>query len=183
MIKASICLILAALGAGTGWWLFNAQTQPGHSGKPVSVNPRNSSNSAPADRIDLTLPKPELTPREVVEIQLDSWRASAEDPDALIAAYSMASPQNRQQTGPFQRFASMVSSEPFNALPEGDQWLIGEEHIEDNFATVLVSLTRQDEILAFRFYLRKQEEPPYTDCWMTDTVEPQQLADLPTEEN
>jgi len=174
VIKASICLILAAVGAGTGWWIVNSQADP-----LPAMPPR----SAPVDRVDTSLPNADLSPEDVVRIQLESWRASADNPDALVAAYSMASPQNREVTGPFERFSRMVASEPFSALPIADQWLIGAAHIEGNFATVLVSLTLGDDLSAFRFYLRKQDLAPYTDCWMTDSVEPQVLADLPTEEN
>ena len=177
MIKSTICLILATLGAGSGWLLIRSTSQ-----RTVPAILGNEASETP-DKIDLSLPSPSLSPKQVVEIQLNSWKASASDPEALVAAYSMASPQNREITGPFARFSQMVATPPFNVLPMADRWLIGEEHIEARFASVLVSVPIQEDLFAFRFFLRKQDDEPYRDCWMTDTVEPQQLADLPTVEN
>jgi len=124
-----------------------------------------------ADYVDTTLPRPELTPEQVVSKQVESMRASWLDHDRLRECYSFAAPSNRAVTGPFERFANLVRSSPYDNLGTCQAYQVGKAVVEGNSAAVLVSLhTSDDQSLAFRFLLSKQSEAPYEDCWMTEGV-------------
>ena len=61
---------------------------------------------------DAPVPKPELTPEQVVEIQVEALRKNdVPTPDAGIATtFRFASPGNRKVTGPLERFAPIVKA-------------------------------------------------------------------------
>jgi hypothetical protein len=123
------------------------------------------------DSVDATLPRPELTPEQVVSKQVESMRASVLDHDRLRECYSLAAPSNRAVTGPFENFANIVRSSPYDNLGTCQAYQVGRAVIEGNSAAVLVSLlTSNGQSLAFRFLLSKQSEVPYADCWMTEGV-------------
>lgn len=120
-----------------------------------------------------SLPKPSLAPEDVVREQVDSMRASTTNPDALVKCFSFASPSNRKLTGPFERFAKLVNTEPYRQISVCLEYQIGRAIVDGNSAGVLVSILAEDGSgLAFQFLLAKQSEPPYRDCWMTDGVFP-----------
>jgi hypothetical protein len=119
----------------------------------------------------ITPPNPQLTPDQVVRLQLASLAAFRNDELALLQCYVLASPANRGFTGPFHRFAAMVSSPQFAALVDRESELVGRPVVRGNRATVLVTVVDdQRRTSVFRFFLSKQADRPYRDCWMTDAV-------------
>lgn len=121
-------------------------------------------------------PDPSLGPTEVVRIQLEAMAHNDRPrPDAGLAlVFDFASPGNRAQTGPLQRFSAMVHSGYAQLLNhrsarlsppviEGDQALQGVELVDRDGVTV-----------RFVFILSRQSDPPYAGCWMTDSVLRQQ---------
>ncbi|MCA9192494.1 MAG: hypothetical protein KDB03_12055 [Planctomycetales bacterium] len=115
--------------------------------------------------------KPELTPEEVVELQIDSLNKSLADPEAMKTCFGLASPSNRQATGPLERFATMVVSPPYDHLAYCEQWQVGAATIEGDFAVVLATtVDGENQVHAYRFFLVKQREPPYENCWLTEAV-------------
>ncbi len=126
-----------------------------------------------ADRFDVSLPQSDYSPSEVVTRQMESLRASTRDIDRLVECYSYASPANRGITGPFENFANLVLSEPYDEMALCKEYQVGTPVIDGNDASVLVSLlTVDDAALAFRFILSKQSSAPYEGCWMTEGVYP-----------
>lgn len=126
---------------------------------------------ADAQNINLELPSRDLTPEDVVRLQLQSLRESLADPSRLMDCYSLASPENRQQTGPFSRFAAMVMQSPYDQLAHCENWQVGSAAIERDYAAVLVStVEHHEEPKAFRFLLHRYSQPPYEGCWLTDAV-------------
>jgi hypothetical protein len=121
---------------------------------------------------DSSLPNRRLTPEQVVECQVAAMVAAKENPEMLRACYGLASPANRSLTGPYQRFAEMVLAPPYDHLGECVSWQTGTARIEQRNAIVLVtSLAADGTARAYRFYLSKQRDEPYKDCWMTESVE------------
>lgn len=176
LIRLILSVILMLLGAGTGFLMVGAGRMFSLAGQPTTTGEQRLQSE---EGVDVSLPNPDLSPRDVVLQQVIAWRTGSKDPEALIGLYSFASPDNRSITGPFERFCEMVLSPPFGELAGADNWQVGEAVKDGQFATVLVSCRNAESLLAFRFYLRKQQEAPYEGCWMTDTVEPQVLADFP----
>lgn len=136
----------------------------------------------------LTLPSTDLSPREVVEIQVSALGRCTQSQRDLWQCYAFASPGNRQVTGPIDRFTRMLLSPTFEPLVQASAVVIGSEHVRGDSATVLVTVTDRDrQVCSFRFYLTRQTENPYPDCWMTDGVvvvqprepaEPQHLTEV-----
>lgn len=125
-----------------------------------------------------SIAKPSLAPEEVVRQQVDSMRASTTAPSELVTCFSLASPSNRELTGPYERFAKLVSTEPYRQIGVCREYQIGQAVVEGNGASVVVSvLSEFGSGLAFQFLLTKQSYPPYRDCWMADGVFP--LLPLP----
>ncbi|MCA9160271.1 MAG: hypothetical protein KDA72_18190 [Planctomycetales bacterium] len=125
------------------------------------------------DGIVVSIPKPSLTPEDVVREQVESMRASTTNPNALVTCFSFASPSNRELTGPYERFAKLVNTEPYRQIKVCREYQIGRAMIEGDAASVLVPiLIENGPGAAFQFQLTKQSEAPYRDCWMTDGVFP-----------
>ena len=122
--------------------------------------------------IDSDIPKSHFSPAEVVALQVRSIRDSILDRTHLAVCYSLASPQNREVTGPFARFAEMIMTPPYDRLAVCQDWQVGGAAIERDYAAVLVSTVSKDgETTAFRFLLHRHEEEPYKGCWLTEAVQ------------
>lgn len=113
-------------------------------------------------------PSPALDPADVVRAQLEALKA---DSDAGIAVvFRFASPTNRSQTGPLERFTQMLRA----GYPE----LLGHRAaklsptvIEGDQAFQGVELTARDgSSHRYVFLLSRQSAVPFQDCWMTDSV-------------
>jgi hypothetical protein len=131
----------------------------------------------PTARTEVRLPDPRLSPAEVVRLQVDALRAFRSDPSAISQCYVLASPANRAVTGPLDRFAAMVQNEAYYSLVTHSSALFGQEVIRGGLATVLVTvLDERRAPHSFRFFLSKQTDAPFTDCWMTDAVLPEKAT-------
>jgi hypothetical protein len=121
---------------------------------------------------DLIQPSPQLSPSEVVEIQL----AGLADPNpsrGIQQCFEFASPSNRQSTGPLTRFAAMLRRPPYAVLMRRQMLLVGESFVESKTASVVVTLLDESEGLhVFQFLLAKQHGGDLENCWMTDAVFP-----------
>jgi hypothetical protein len=124
-------------------------------------------------RAEIQLPDPRLSPADVVRLQVDALGAFRDDESAIRQCYVLASPSNRAVTGPLDRFTAMVQNATYGALVRQTSALVGQPVIRGGQATVLVTVLDQDRIAhVFRFFLTKQTDPKYLDCWMTDAVIP-----------
>jgi hypothetical protein len=152
-----VCLISLGYNLGRGW--------------SQSSTPTESELLASDLLAGITLPSPELSPRDVVALQVAALADCQEDPKALRQCFLHASPANREVTGPLPHFAEMLRSSTFLPLITSQQAIVGAATTQGEQAQVLVTL-RDDagEIRLYRFYLSRQTAPPYTDCWMTDGV-------------
>lgn len=127
---------------------------------------------------------PSLSPEQVVDIQIQSMRAAVESPEQIRDCFALASPGNREVTGPIDRFASMVMTGQYSSLARAPDFQIGSAVLEGDYAAVLVTTMSEPGVPnAFRFVLEKQHLSPYQDCWMTVAVENIEVAsgsdDLP----
>lgn len=130
-------------------------------------------------------PSPGLSPSDVVRIQLDALQHNdTPEPDAGIAVvYRFSSPGNRAQTGPLPRFSEMIRSGYPEMLNHREAHL-PPPLIQDGEAIQPVEVVGRDgAAYRYLFILSRQTEPPYTGCWMTDSVvaDPE-VAPLPAPE-
>lgn len=122
--------------------------------------------------VDFSIPQPDYSPAEVVTLQIESMRDSASSPERLTTCYSLASPQNREITGPIERFGAMVMMPPYDRLARCQAWQVGRPVIDQDHAAVLVSTISSDGSgVAFRFLLRLHTEHPFDGCWLTEAVQ------------
>src|SRR5688572_30015628 len=158
-----VCLLLGGIGvlAGVSYARFL------HAGGsiPEAV--------PPSSRAEIQLPAPHLSPDDVVRLQVGALRAFRDDQSAIHQCYVLASPANRAYTGPLDRFIKMVQNPAYGALVSQTSALVGQPVIRGSQATLLVTVLDQNRTPhVFRFFLSKQTDPPYLDCWMTDAVIP-----------
>ena len=125
----------------------------------------------------LEQPKPSLSPKQVVEIQVSALADRDQRRGALQCA-SFASPENFAVTGPLDRFARMLADSQFLVLSSPDTVVVGDAVFHGENARVLVTALAGDQTRAFVWVLAKQRQPgPLNGCWMTDGVFPMRPHD------
>lgn len=155
-------IVVASFILGCMGWSLLSFLGGGHVRSDVADESRN---------IDSNIPQRHYSPEEVVARQVQSIRDSLAVPERLRICYSLASPENRATTGPFDRFATMIMKPPYDALATCHDWQVGNASIENEYAAVLVSTVSKNGLpSAFRFLLRLHNELPYEGCWLTEGV-------------
>jgi hypothetical protein len=130
------------------------------------------------------LPKPELDllPQDVVKIAIDAL-ANNDRPfsDAGIATtFAFASPANKINTGPLQKFAQMIRTPAYGIMVD---------HVEHEFSEVVLMgdnayqmvrvLGNSGAEVIFAFRLSQQLDGEFDGMWMTDAVWPVATGDIP----
>lgn len=137
-----------------------------------SAGPSNepSQRIAPEEGRNLVWPSKTLTPKQVVEVQMNALADYRNDRSAIRQVFAFASPANKAVTGPVERFEQMIRGEAYSPMISSDHWMAGKAVSRDGQATVLVTtIDADDSVSLYRFYLSKQTTP-YEGCWMTDRV-------------
>ena len=117
-----------------------------------------------------SLPSPDLSPEDVVKIQMEALQRAAHSPQAFADCYAFASLANRRVFGRLEQFKSMLERS-YSSLIGHRSVLIGRARIEGDFAYVLVTgIDSENGGMSFEFLLSKQQQSPFQNCWMTDTV-------------
>jgi hypothetical protein len=125
------------------------------------------------DLKNVVLPRPSLEPEDVVKLQLDGLADQRADGIGILQCYCFASPANRAVTGPLENFGRVVRQAPFLPLANPRAVLIGRPQYDGRIARLLVTvIDERSQIQAFAFFLTRQREAPFTDCWMTEAVFP-----------
>jgi hypothetical protein len=114
-----------------------------------------------------------LDPTEVVSIQLSALRVNEEDDEGIAVAFRFASPQNRANTGPVTRFASLLKSADYLPLLNHIEASLGNAwgHHGSRFIPVVVTDSFGNSS-AFVWVLSRQTDGQCHHCWMTDRVIP-----------
>ena len=91
-------------------------------------------------------PSPDLSPEQVVEIQLLGLKLSAGDPDRIEMeqVWRFAHPSNKAVTGPIRRFAGLFASPSYKPLLGHDDYEITMITQDENAAQMLVRITAND---------------------------------------
>jgi hypothetical protein len=154
---------------------LGAQTAVFRLGRPIEGA---SIAIKPTEVKDLVQPSPQLEPNEVVSLQLQGL-AKNPDEGGIEQCFALASPGNKESTGPVERFAAMLHRAPYDMLLLHQLVLVGKPVIDGDSANVIVTLIdANDRIFVFQFMLSRQHGKDYENCWMTDAVFPiQQIPD------
>lgn len=159
------CTIMAALAMIS---LLAAPLQAALSSKPG--NP------------EIAQPRVDLAPQDVVSIVINALANNDQPfPDAGIATtFTFASPANKVNTGPLERFTRMVKSPPYGIMVNHVARDFSEVVEAGNTAYQLVRLTGLDgREVVFAFRLSKQFDGAFEGMWMTDAVWPVSNGDVP----
>lgn len=131
----------------------------------------------------LPTPSPELSPDQVVRLQLESLQSNDDNNQGIAAAFNFASPGNKQVTGPLTRFIKMLKTPPYDAMLNYKSVEYDPVKISGDKATQRVTLTGSDgQATIYIFMLSKQTRAPYKDCWMTDGVMVEPTKELPQDQ-
>ncbi len=132
-------------------------------------------DAAETDYPPLPVPEAGLLPEDVVRIVIDSLANNDQPyPDAGIAAtFNFASPVNKANTGPIERFTNMVKSPPYGGMVNHRSSELSEVVTQGNTAYLIVRLiTIEDAEVHFAFRLGLQSEGEYKGMWLTEAVWP-----------
>ena len=119
---------------------------------------------------DALVPAPALSPGDVIRIQLEALRHNDRHNRGIEVAFRFASPANRANTGPLERFVSMIRNGPYALMLEFRAASYGPVESRGVRARQRVTLADAGRSITYWFYLSRQSEEPYVDCWMTDAV-------------
>ena len=91
-------------------------------------------------------PSPDLSPEQVVEIQLLGLKLSGGDPShiEMEQVWRFAHPSNKAMTGPIQRFAMLFATPSYKPLLGHDDYAIELIAEDENNAQMLVRVTAND---------------------------------------
>ncbi|MBC7921110.1 MAG: DUF4864 domain-containing protein [Ferruginibacter sp.] len=127
--------------------------------------------NTPYHPVDQPMPSPDLSPAEVVAIQLKALQQNDAQDNGIAVAFNFASPTNKAATGPLNRFKLLVRNPLYEPLLNFRSFRAGKVVMEQGQAhQVIVVTDQQGNQAAFLFSLSKQNRTPHQDCWMTDSV-------------
>lgn len=124
---------------------------------------------------EIILPNRDLSPREVIEIQLTALQTNnAKKPNAGIQqTWAFAHPNNRAVTGPIERFAKMLKNKNYRYLLGHKEYKIREVVVAPKIANFYIVIVTPDNIkLSFNWRLQKVEAGDFIGSWMTTSVSP-----------
>jgi hypothetical protein len=123
-------------------------------------------SAAQADDEIRLAPDPRYSPEEVVQIQLEALQK-----EDIEVTFRFASPSNKSQTGPLERFARMIEGPLYSPMIGSLTIYYYPVEIREHLAFQRVKLFgKGGEEVIYVFYLSKQTASPYENCWMTDAV-------------
>ena len=129
-------------------------------------------------------PSPELSPREVVQMQVEALGTN-DEPFAeagIAAAFNFASPANKRATGPLARFRTLFDTPAYGPMIDHAGATYSQVQVEGRTAQMGVILATEDGgQVGYLFRLSKQTAPPHEACWMTDAVMRVEVGDAGTE--
>jgi hypothetical protein len=130
--------------------------------------------ASPGPAADLLAPDPDLSPAEVVAIQLNALQRNEADTDAGIAqTFAFAHPDNKRMTGPLPRFAQMIEGPQYRMLLNHRSHEAREVSRTDDEAVFAVTVTsRTGEVVGYRWSVAKVKDGKHAGAWMTIAVSP-----------
>lgn len=121
----------------------------------------------------LLAPEPSIGPQEVVEIQMKAMQRNnyPYENHGIEVAYRFASPANKENTGPLERFTQMVNNDIYRSLLNARRYGLDAIEIEGDIAVQKVTLIDlEDQPVVYFFQLSRQKDGNFKDCWLTDSV-------------
>ena len=121
----------------------------------------------------LKTPDPSIEPIEVVRTQLEALMNNdvPEEDFGIKQTWAFAHPNNRKATGPYDRFARMIRNPAYAPLIDHVSHTITEQNRATEWVQFKVMMEdKQGNVLSFAWVVKKSDEAPFKDCWMTSGV-------------
>jgi len=120
---------------------------------------------------ELLQPNPSLTPEDVIRIQVEALQNNDGNDTGIEITFRFASPENKQYTGPLNRFKRMVKSPAYSPMLNHKLAEYGPLEISEETATQRVTIVDSNgKATVYLFSLSKQSGSACEGCWMTDSV-------------
>ncbi len=121
-------------------------------------------------------PEPELSPTQVVYIQVEALRHNDDRDNGIKIAARFNSPENRMILQENGSFAEILRGESFMPLLFPVRIVYYRAGTKDGYYFQPVEISSNEgRVMVYLFYLSLQTEPPYEDCWMVDGVQSYEL--------
>jgi hypothetical protein len=126
----------------------------------------------PQHHKSLPQPSPELSPADVIRIQLEALQHNDNrTDDGIEVAFQFTSPSNKVYTGPLSRFRQIVRNPAFLIMLNHLEARFDPPHISGDLAQQRVTVRGTNgHIVIYTFILSRQRDEKYRGCWMTDGV-------------
>ena len=135
---------------------------------PLTADDADQTTGANGEQLQ---PNPELTPDQVVRIQVEALQNNDSEDHGIEVTFRFASPANRQLTGPIGRFKRLVKNPAYRPMLNHKAAEFDPIEISGDTATQRVTiLDFGGKASVYLFTLSKQSGPPCDGCWMTDSV-------------
>ncbi len=127
----------------------------------------------PAAAETLKTPHPSIEPIDVVRTQLNALMRNdtPEDDFGIKQTWAFAHPSNRVNTGPYDRFARLLRTPSYAPLIDHVSHTVTEQNRATDWVQFKVMMEDSaGRVLAFAWVVKKADEAPFKDCWMTSGV-------------
>lgn len=120
-------------------------------------------------------PSPNMSVEQVVNVQLEALQRNPQlaDDAGIRLAFRFASPGNKAQTGPVDRFIPMVKAPTYAPLLGFETSSVTVMNQDPSAAHLVVEVRRGEAVAMYMWVLSKQDNG----CWMTDAVVPVEPED------
>jgi len=123
---------------------------------------------------DIVKPKIEIEPKKVIKIQLSALMKNDKPykDHGIIQTWEFAHPNNKNVTGPIEKFKNMLKTESYSMLLNHAEHEILEIFKSSDLATYEVTvLDSEKKYYKFKWQVEKFNlEGPLKDCWLTTAV-------------
>ncbi len=130
------------------------------------------SSETPADPLSAELrPAPELSPEEVVKIQVEALQHNDRQDRGIEVTFRFASPDNKTVTGPLNRFIRLVKNPAYRPMLNHKRAEFSPIKLAGDQAQQKVTVITQDgEAVVYLWELSKHDTTGCSGCWLTDSV-------------
>ena len=128
-------------------------------------------SAQPTPPAPATEPSPKLSPAQVVSAQLAALKNNDDGDTGIRITFRFASPGNKAQTGPIERFIAMLKNPAYQPMINYKSDHREPIEVDGSVARQVVTLVSSSgKRTRYLFVLSKQKQPPCRGCWMTDAV-------------
>ena len=123
-------------------------------------------------------PNPKLKANEIVKIQLNAMKENDQTNFGIEITFRFASPKNKIQTGPIEKFILLVQNPIYRPLLNHLSATFLDLKVDaDQAIQEVIIKTTEGSLKGFRFLLSLQKGDEFKNCWMTDAVIPFDILD------